>query len=245
MGRFFVDKDAVKEKTIEVTNREDILHINKVLRLGIGDRLEISDSNEFEYTTQIEYISPSSMVTRILDKQKFSREPELQITLFQGLPKQGKMETIIQKAVEIGVHTIIPVFTERTVVTEKDGFQNKLDRWRKISAEAVKQCKRGIVPEILKQMNFRDLSMVLSSYDLILIPYENEETHSIKDALRSIKVKPKTVAIIVGPEGGFSSKEIDVVEGQGGIPVTLGKTILRTETAGLVAAAMVMYELEL
>lgn len=245
MGRFFVDKTAVKEKTIELTNREDVKHITKVLRLGAGDQLEISDSNEFEYTVRIESIDQSLIVARIVDKQKFSREPELQVTLFQAIPKQGKMEIIIQKAVEIGVRAIVPLFTERTIVTETDGFQNKLDRWKKISAEAVKQCKRGLIPEIQRQMNVYELLKALPAYDLILIPYENEEAHSIKDALRNLKETPKTVAIIVGPEGGFSTNEIEAVQSRGGISVTLGKTILRTETAGLVATAMVMYELEL
>ncbi len=155
------------------------------------------------------------------------------------------MESIIQKCVELGVHAIIPVFMERTVVVDKGNFSKKLDRWQKISDEAVKQCKRGMVPQVGRQRPFSEMLDKLRNYDLILFPYENEGDYSIKDCLRGLAEKPRSVAIVIGPEGGFSDKEAAALDEAGAARVTLGKTILRTETAGMAALAMTMYELEL
>lgn len=245
MAKFFVDYHDVKESTIRITDTDDRKHMTKVLRLGIGDSISVSDSVQFEYAAEIVAIEKDYIEARILDKQKFAREPELKITLFQGVPKQGKMETIIQKTVELGAYSIVPVFTDRTVVVDHGNFHKKIERWQKIADEAVKQCKRGIIPQIQREMTFQKMINSLVKYDLILFPYENEEDYSIKDYLRSLTEKPKTAAIIIGPEGGFSDSEAQVIIKHGARSVTLGKTILRTETAGMTAIAMTMYELEL
>lgn len=245
MSRFFVSSENVMEKTITITDKDDIKHISKVLRLSEGDPIDISDSVEFEYATEILTIEKDYVEVKILDKQKFAREPEIKITLFQGIPKQGKMETIIQKCVELGIYSIVPVFTSRTVVTDKGNFKNKIERWQKVSDEAVKQCKRGIVPMIQENKTFQEMMQDILSYELILFPYENEGDYTIKDCLRNLENQPKEVAIIIGPEGGFSDKEAIELKSLGAKCVTLGKTILRTETAGMAALAMTMYELEL
>lgn len=243
--RLFVDAGCIKDKYIKITDRGDIRHLSKVLRLKAGDSVDVSDSMEWEYRTEIVSIDEEEVLLSIVDKQKFAREPELAVTLFQGIPKAGKMETIIQKCVELGVHAIAPVFMERTVVVEKGNFAKKLDRWQKISDEAVKQCKRGVVPEIGQQLRFSQMLEKLSDFDLILFPYENEGDYSIKDCLRALQQKPKSVAIVIGPEGGFSDREAEELDEANAVRVTLGKTILRTETAGMAALAMTMYELEL
>lgn len=245
MSRFFVNSSNVHDQTIDITDRNDIRHLVKVLRLGAGDRIVISDSVEFEYQTEILDMEEDCVRVRILDKQKFAREPKLKITLFQGIPKQGKMETIIQKAVELGVSSIVPVFTDRTVVTDKGNFGKKIERWQKVSDEAVKQCQRGVIPEVKKEMAFSQALKELTAFELILFPYENEEHTTIKDCLRNLESKPRNAAVIIGPEGGFSDKEADLLKKIGARCVTLGKTILRTETAGMTAIAMMMYELEL
>lgn len=245
MNRFFVDSKAVLDNSIRITDETDIRHMLKVLRLGIGDIISISDSIEFEYEAEIVVIEKDYVEARILDKQKFAREPELEITLFQGIPKQGKMETIIQKTVELGVHAIVPVFTDRTIVVDHGSFHKKIDRWQKISDEAVKQCKRGIIPKINSQETFKEMLEDIAKYDLILFPYENELKRSIKECLRGLTDKPKKVAVIIGPEGGFSDNEAKALIENGAQSVSLGKTILRTETAGMAAIAMVMYELEM
>lgn len=245
MSKFFVDYHDVKDSTIRITDADDRKHMTKVLRLDVGDIISISDTVQFEYTAEITAVDKDYIETRILDKQKFAREPELKITLFQGIPKQGKMETIIQKTVELGVYSIVPVFTDRSVVIDHGNFYKKIERWQKIADEAVKQCKRGIIPQIQREMIFQEMINDVVKYDLILFPYENEENVTIKDCLRSIEKKPQKAAIIIGPEGGFSDKEAEALVKVGAQSVSLGKTILRTETAGMTAIAMAMYELEM
>lgn len=245
MSRFFVDCHNIKESTIRITDAEDRKHMTKVLRLGVGDTVMISDTVQFEYTAEIISMEKDYIEARILDKQRFAREPELKITLYQGVPKQGKMETIIQKTVELGVSSIVPVFTDRTVVIDHGNFRKKIERWQKIADEAVKQCKRGIIPKIQREMTFQEMLNDLVNFELILFPYENEEKVTIKDCLRMIKTKPRNTAVIIGPEGGFSGKEAEALISLGAQSVSLGKTILRTETAGMAAIAITMYELEL
>ena len=284
MIKFFVEQEAVSGPRIYLEKREDIKHLTKVLRAKCGDKICISDGGEWEYETEIAAIAETCVTLRILDKQKPAREPETRVTLYQGIPKAAKMEIIIQKNVEMGVDRIVPVFMERTIVTDKGQFGKKLERWQKIADEAAKQCKRSIIPRIENPVSFAEMLEKIAGrepapdragktkscvkaerkasgeYDLIICPYENEENRTMKDCLRGqtsensqtsqtaqIPASPKQVAVIIGPEGGFSDKEIAALE-QCGSPVqlvTLGKTILRTETAGLVALAMLMYELEL
>ena len=182
---------------------------------------------------------------RILDKQKFTREPILQITLYQGVPKQGKMEEIIQKSTELGVHAVVPVLTERSIVDDKKSVDKKADRWQKVAAEAVKQCRRGMIPAVENTVCLKDAVDGFAGFDLVLFPYEDEKEKSIKEVLRGLTEKPEKAAVVIGPEGGFSAEEADLITAAGGVSVTLGKTILRTETAGPAALAMVLYELEM
>lgn len=245
MSRFFVDASDVGENSIFIYSKEDIKHMAKVLRLREGDKIEISDSAQWEYQAEIRAMEADFVEARILDKQKFAREPELRVTLFQGIPKQSKMETIIQKCVELGAFSLVPVFMERTVVVDKGNFGKKQQRWQRIAAESVKQCRRGIIPEIGEAVKLPDVITALSDFDLVLLPYENETGRTIKDSLRSQKQKPKDIALIIGPEGGFSDQEAETLKQAGADQVSLGKTILRTETAGPAALAMIMYELEL
>ncbi len=248
MSRFFVKPQDIEDKYIYLTDKQDLHHMKKVLRMSIGDEMDVSDGAAWEYHVEIESLDDKEAVLLILDKQKFAREPELLVTLYQGIPKASKMEEIIQRCVELGVNSIVPVFMERTVVVDKGNFGKKLDRWQKISDEAVKQCKRGIIPEVQDTVKFKEALSTLADHDLILFPYENEDNRTIKDCLREVVAsgnKPKTVAIIIGPEGGFADKEAVMLDEIGAERVSLGKTILRTETAGPAALAMTMYELEL
>jgi 16S rRNA (uracil1498-N3)-methyltransferase len=245
MSRFFTSSENIGDKTIRITDKNDIHHISKVLRLKEGDKIDISDAVKWEYKTEISFVDKEVVETLIIDKQKFSNEPRVKVTLFQGVPKQGKMELIIQKTVELGVYEIVPVFTDRTVVTDNGKFSKKIERWQKVSDEAVKQCKRGIIPTVCEDVTFNEMITRLKGFELILFPYENEDNRTIKDSLRGLAKTPEMVAIIIGPEGGFSDKEADALKEFGTECVTLGKTTLRTETAGMAALAMTMYELEL
>ncbi|MGC2872107.1 16S rRNA (uracil(1498)-N(3))-methyltransferase [Ihubacter sp. mB4P-1] len=243
--KLFTESSNVGDKYIKITDHGDIRHLCKVLRLREGDTVDVSDRNQWEYETEILSISEDEVLLAICDKQKFAREPQVHVTLFQGVPKAGKMETIIQKCVELGVYSITPVFMERSVVVEKGNFAKKLERWQKVSDEAVKQCRRGIVPEVRKQQKFREMTDALAGYDLVIFPYENETGTTMKDCLRGLSEIPQRIAIVIGPEGGFADSEAELLDQAGAIRVSLGKTILRTETAGMAALAMVMYELEL
>lgn len=245
MNRFFTDPSNIGDKTIKITDKQDIQHISKVLRLHEGDKIEVSDSEKWEYIAEISYIDKECVEALIVDKQKFTNEPFTKVTLFQGVPKQGKMELIIQKNVELGVHEIVPVFTDRCVVTDNGKMSKKIERWQKVSDEAVKQCKRGIIPRVGDDITFKEMLDLLDGFDLVLFPYENEDDRSIKDALRGLTEKPEHVAVIIGPEGGFSDKEAETLKAMETECVTLGKTTLRTETAGMAAVSMIMYELEL
>lgn len=245
MRRFFVDLKNVGASNIIIDNKEDVHHIWDVLRLVSGDKIMVSDSYNWEYTCEIMGISDSYVEAKILDKQKIAGEPEVKITLFQGVPKQGKMDLVVQKTTELGISAIVPVFMARTVVQDKGAFWKKLVRQRSIAKEASKQCGRGVIPEIRKETDFENMIDGLHRFDLVIFPYENEEDKTIKDVLRNLKEKPLEVAIIVGPEGGFADEEANKLKAAGTKVVSLGKTTLRTETACIVATAMCMYELEL
>lgn len=274
MIKFFVEEEAVASSRIYLENAQDIKHLTRVLRAKCGDAITVCDGTGWEYETEIEEIEDGCVTLRIVDRQKDATEPLTRVTLFQGVPKAAKMETVIQKTVELGVDCIVPVFTARTVVVEKGNFSKKMTRWQKIADEAVKQCKRGKIPQIEPQLDFDEMCEKLEDYDLILCPYENETGRTLKDCLREAcgsfskdesneknpcerrdvsgasfadNIPPRKIALIIGPEGGFADEEIAKLRALP-IPaqiVSLGKIILRTETAGMAALAMIMYEYEL
>lgn len=248
MHRFFVDPVQIVGGEIFIRDAGDLKHLRRVLRLSVGDAVDVSDGADWEYRGVISQITEAEVVVQITDKQKFAREPRLRVSLFQGIPKAAKMEGIVRRSVELGVYEIIPVFMARTVVVDKGNFEKKVLRWQKISDEAVKQCKRGMIPRVQPALTFAGLPAALADFDLVLFPYENEENRTIKACLRSLsegQKRPQTVAMIIGPEGGFSEEEAEILDRAGAVRVSLGRTILRTETAGPAALAMTMYELEM
>jgi 16S rRNA (uracil1498-N3)-methyltransferase len=176
MNRFFVKNSNIHDGEIIIDDVEDVHHITKVLRMKEGDFCEISDCAEWEYGVRLTSIEKDKVRTEILGKQKFASEPKLKITLFQGVPKQGKMEVIIQKSVELGVYSIVPVFTARTVVSSDKSFAKKIIRWQKVAGEAVKQCRRGIIPKIEIDVSFSEMVEIIKAgkFDTVLFPYENE-----------------------------------------------------------------------
>jgi len=245
MNRYFVNPNQIDEDVIRIVRKDDIHHIKNVMRMRTGDEIEISDGAMWEYTGTLDTQDPEGLKVHILNRRHFLREPKMHLTLFQGIPKQGKMDFIIQKSVEMGVSEVAPVFMARTVVADKGNFSKKLTRYEMIAEEAAAQSGRGIVPFIRHPIPFSKITETLNDFDLVLFLYENEEQTTIKQALRQLKTIPKRVALIVGPEGGFAPDEAELLLKIGTRCVTLGKTILRTETAGLAALAMCMYEMEL
>lgn len=244
MNRFFVNVNNLLENKIIIDDKNDVKHLTKVLRSEQGDKYEICLSNEDVYIAAYDCIDGDNVMLEIDHKLEKSFESNIDITLFQGLPKSDKMDMIVQKCTELGVNTFCPVVMTRSVskFNDKKSERKKLDRWLKIAHEAAKQSKRTKLPQILSPLNTKELVDKFKEYDLIIVPYENENSLGIKEALRKDEAAKK-IGILIGPEGGFDDSEIKLIEEASGVVVTLGPRILRTETAGLCATSVIQYEL--
>ena len=241
LPRFFVSPSQIQGKQI-VIQGEDVKHISKVLRLKKGDKILICNRQGIDYECIIKDME-KIITAEIISKNASIGEALTKITLFQALTKSDKMDYIIQKAVELGVHRIVPIVTERTIVKiENEKKENsKLQRWNKISESAAKQSQRGIIPEVAAVIPLIEAFNQAEKMDLKLIPYEMEKNNHLKDLLANCTAK--SIAIFIGPEGRFEESEINLAKEHGIIPVTLGRRILRTETAGLVTVSIMMYEM--
>lgn len=244
MFHFFVEQENITDNSVTVTG-SDVNHIKNVLRMKIGEKFIANDGNGASYCCTISEITDSTVTAMIDDGQLQSNELPVKFVLFQGLPKSDKMELIIQKAVELGAYKIVPVEMNRCVVKLDDKKKkSKLARWQLISESAAKQSGRTIVPEVCDVMKFADALKKSSEYDLTLVPYECADDVSVlKDKLSSIK-SGMTVGIFVGPEGGFEDYEIEQAKQFNGQIISLGKRILRTETASIATLSICMYIIE-
>lgn len=241
MHRFFIKKQNILGAMITV-HGDDVQHISKVLRLQIGDKIVLCDGEGNDYLTAVESMDKHSIRTIVLDKEASRGEPDIDVVLYQGIPKSTKMDVIIQKCTEMGIKRIVPVYTVRTVVrleSEKDE-RKKIERWTKIAEEAAKQSGRGIIPVIDMPMTLQQALMDAAKLDIVIVPYELEDSLSIKEALS--KGKGGRIGFFIGPEGGFEVSEIEKAKEMGAVPVTLGSRILRTETAGVAVLTSIMYE---
>ena len=245
MHRFFVEEPAMGENSITITGG-DVNHIKNVLRMSVGDKIcVINGQNNKEYYCEITAVGNDAVDTRICEIRESDQELGNEVVLFQGLPKSDKMELIIQKAVELGVHTIVPVSTDRTEVKlDAKKEANKRKRWMSISESAAKQSGRLRIPEVTPVVSYREALEMAKKMDVRLIPYELAEGMEKTRELMSSIQPGQSVAVFIGPEGGFESSEIEKAMEIGAWPITLGKRILRTETAGLVTLAMLVYNLE-
>lgn len=245
MYQFFVQQNQIQDKIIRITG-PDVNHIKNVLRMKPGDEIAVSNGVDGrEYRCGILEIQDEQIVCELRFIKEEGVELPSKIYLFQGLPKSDKMEFIIQKAVELGVFEIIPVASKRTVVKlDEKKEKNKRNRWQGIAEAAAKQSKRRIIPQVKGVMSFETAVGYASEMDIKIIPYElaegMEDTKAIISSLRD----NQSVAVFIGPEGGFDEKEIQAAVQNGLQPITLGKRILRTETAGLTVLAWIMYQLE-
>jgi 16S rRNA (uracil1498-N3)-methyltransferase len=246
MPRFFVDKANIGEDKINIAG-DDVKHIKNVLRMHEGESIQLCDSEGMDYECVIEEFQNNLIICGILSKDYSITEPKVKITLFQGMPKGDKFEHIIQKCIELGVAEIIPVMTQRTIVkfdNDKD-IEKKTARYNKIALEAGKQSNRGIIPVVSKPVKIKEAIGYSSNFDLKLIPYENEKHNRIKNVINNTsKSDYTTIAVFIGPEGGFDEEEIKAAIEAGIVPVTLGKRILRTETAGPAVLAMLLFALD-
>jgi len=239
MHRFFVTSERLFADKIEIIGK-DVRHIKDVLRLDIKDKIEIAIDG-YIHICEIVSIQKDRILTEIKEKIKGTNESPIHIVLYQGLIKGNKMETVIQKCTEIGVKEFYPVELKRCVVKVNDvkKEKNKVERWNLIAEEAAKQCKRDILPEVHDIISFREMIELLKEEKNIVVPYEEEKMNSIKG---NLKLNGNKIHLIIGPEGGFEPEEIEELKSIGAHIVTLGPRILRTETAGAVAATILLYE---
>lgn len=244
MHRFFVDPSQVEGNVIRIGGG-DVNHIKNVLRLRRGDEITLVCGDGLEYRCALEAADAREILARIVDVTSGAGELPCRITLFQGLPKSDKMEFVIQKAVELGASEIVPVATERSVVRlDEKKAEKKAARWQQIAESAAKQSGRMRVPAVHPVVSFPEALRFAESCDVRLIPYELAEGMNSSRALIGSIRPGQSVAVFIGPEGGFSREEIRAAMEAGVHPMTLGRRILRTETAGLAALSILMFHLE-
>ena len=241
MHHFFVTPEQVRESHIYIEG-SDVNQIKNVLRMKLGEELCISDGTANEYLCKIESMDAEGIYAAIQSVAEGGNELPSKIYLFQGLPKSDKMELIIQKAVELGVYEIVPVATKRAVVKLDDKkASKKVERWNSIAESGAKQSGRNVIPKVTDVKSYKAAMEYASSLDVVLIPYELAEGMSeTKEIISSIQ-PGQSVGIFIGPEGGFEVSEIEFALEKGVKPSTLGKRILRTETAGLTTISILKY----
>ena len=245
MSRFYVPQKNVDLKRNEILiSGEEAHHIVDVMRLKDSDSVTVFDGTGVEYTGFIKRIDPHSKAVTVeimrTDKPASDRLPE--ITLAQGIPKKAKMEYIIEKATELGVHRIVPIVSARTIVRpDEAGREKKASRWSRIAAEAAKQCGRVEVPEVSEIAKYENMLTGLDEYDLVLFAHLSGATVSVKEALSSFKAGK--VIVFIGPEGDFTPEEAKLIENKGNCKyISLGRRVLRSDTAGLFVLSVLNYE---
>ncbi|MFU0827889.1 MAG: Ribosomal RNA small subunit methyltransferase E [Lachnoclostridium sp.] len=245
MYRFYVDPDQTGDSKIKITG-SDVNHIKNVLRMKPGENIIVCNGQGKDFYCIITEISDDVVLTEVVKVSVTDTELDGKIYLFQGIPKKDKMEFIIQKAVELGIYEIIPVMTKRTVVKleDKKKEQKRIERWQAIATSAAKQSNRGIIPKVRNIMYFEEALNLALNMDCKMIPYENaKDITKTRDIIQNTP-KANSIAIFIGPEGGFEEEEIKRAAETGFLPVTLGRRILRTETAGLAILSMIMLQME-
>lgn len=235
MHRFFAQRKA---GDLLYLAKEDIKHFKDVLRIKDDEEVEVYIDGS-GYIAVLNSYTKNELSLKIISEIKEQYEPNIKITLFQSLVKSDKMDFIIQKAIEMGAYSIVPIETKRSIVKKKDIKDKKLERYKNIAKAAAMQSKREFIPSVADAIKFDEAKEILDSFDLVLIAYEDEIEHSIKDF--EIKDK-KNIAIIVGPEGGFDISEVDELKRCGYKSISMGKRILRAETAPIALLTMLYYE---
>jgi 16S rRNA (uracil1498-N3)-methyltransferase len=238
---FFVNPERVFEDTL-LLDREEAHHVKNVLRMGIGEVLHVSDGFHFLYRTRIANYTEGEVLCSIREKVTLSRPPGPEVTLLQSIPKGKRLEWLIQKCTEVGVSEVMPVLMQRSVRTPA---ADKADAWtqrcRRIAHEAAKQCGRLEIPLVQEPSTLEEAIKKVEGHSLRIFLYEQEEKRSLRD-LRRAQPNPNRIALVVGPEGGITREEVELLSAHGFVPATLGDQILRTETAGILSVALVRYE---
>lgn len=244
MHHFFVTPQQISGDKIRIEGG-DVNHMKNVLRMKLHEKAEISDGESRTYLCEVEAYEEDVAVLHILEEMEADTEPASKLYLFQGLPKSDKMELIVQKAVELGVYQVIPVAMKRSVVRLDDKkATKKADRWNSIAESAAKQAGRSRIPEVTMPLSYNEALKMAEELDVTLLPYELAGGMEVtREVIRQIK-SGQSVGIFIGPEGGFEPEEVDAAVSMGAKVITLGRRILRTETAGFATLAVLMFELE-
>ncbi len=241
MTRFFIPSEQIKDNLVILKN-DDRHHLLNVLRQGPGSEVTVLNGKGQEYLARITEVTPDAILAEIIRQVERRTEPGVKIQLVQSMPKADKFEFLIQKNTELGVSSFQPVISERSHVKfEREQARKKGERWRKIIHEAAEQSGRQIIPTLAPVKSWAEFFRDTKPQGLWLIPWEGEQEQSIKHVLESRTEFPEQVTVFIGPEGGFSQHEVSQAVDAGAIPVTLGPRILRTETAGLVVASVILY----
>ena len=246
MQKFFVDTNQVEDNKIKIIG-EDVKHISNVLRMKIGEKIQIGNKETSEnYLTEIQNIDKDCIIVNIIEKLDTAIESNVEIHLYQGLPKADKMEWIIQKTTEVGIYKIYPVDMIRCIVKLDSKDENKkIDRWQKVAEGAAKQSKRDIIPKIENKIKLKEIANKIKEYDVFIVAYEEENTNSLKETLKKLENREHyKIGILIGPEGGIEKSEVELLKENGAEIVTLGKRILRCETAPIIMTSNIIYELE-
>lgn len=245
LHRFFIAPENISGSIVHF-NTEESRHIDKVLRFKVGDDVQVFDGLGHEYEVRLINKENGLLSGEIVREVECNPEAPIFLSLVQGMAKSDKMDTIIQKAVEVGVGDIYPLASQHAVV-KLDGERaaKKVERWQNIAREACKQCRRSRVPAVHAPASFSEILQLVQGVPAILL-YENEKHCGLKTVLQENRVRLLSAAqlfLIIGPEGGFAPAEVAAAQAAGVMTAGLGPRILRTETAGLVAASIILYEL--
>lgn len=247
MPRFYVDPSQIGPDRIVLTGGE-YNHVKNVLRKQVGDTQLICDGEGREYECSVDSFADGEVMLRIEAVKEGKTELSVHMTLFQGLPKKDKMELIIEKAVELGACEVVPVACIRSVAKMGDEKREdkKITRWNAIAEAAAKQSGRGVIPVVRDLMKFPEaIRFAKEQCDMILFPYENAEgMNTLKKCVSALKPGTR-IGIFIGPEGGFDPDEVELAKQAGAEIVSLGRRILRTETAGLTMLSYLMIEAEM
>lgn len=243
MHRFFIPPQYIDQNQVIIT--DSIAHqIRNVLRMRKGDHIIVLDNQGWEYKVILTHVERDQVVATIKGRRVIMAEPNIQITLYQGImKKRDTFEWVLQKCTEVGVTRFVPLMSQRSLIQTPTAIKlNKIERWQKIIKEAAEQSGRGLIPRLLPPVTLKDAMRALPEDDLTIIGWAGAIEMSIRETIRRNPSPKHSISLFIGPEGGFADGEVAYSRACGAIPVTLGKRILRAETAALVASSLVLHE---
>jgi 16S rRNA (uracil1498-N3)-methyltransferase len=241
LRRFFVDPSALKARNVTLTG--DLAHrLAKVLRYRRGDNVVLAGGGAKDYVVQLTAVSANAVTGLVVGEQAAPHEASVEVVLYQSMIRANRFDFVLEKGTEVGVSRFVPVMATRTQLQMDETGPARADRWRRLIIEAAEQCGRGRLPSVAPSQSFEDA--IRTAPGLKLVPWEDEREQRLGDYLRSLKEKPRAVSVFIGPEGGYEPSEIELARESGAVLVTLGRRVMRAETAAIVAAGIVLHELD-